>query len=218
MNQNKTIIQDTIIQKTVIIKDTIYASVQKLTENSTDVEIYKKILENQSQTYTLILGGFVGVLALFATGTYLYQTRIAKTDIEKQTNKIFKREKERLADNVKKEINQELYKMKGESARLFANQCTNTTPATRVQLFYWCCQCIKYYGLCENGGSAVRASCRRAIRAAEYLNNNKLTCKPVLLNKHPDLNKKFYSIFDKIPKELTEEKEKLVELLNDIVS
>ncbi|MXO05770.1 hypothetical protein [Flavobacterium sp. HBTb2-11-1] len=211
MNKNSTIIHDTII-----VRDTIYQTISATKIDK--AEVYKDILTNQTSTNNTIFLVFFGLLTLFIGASYLYNITVAKTQIIKQTKKIFAAEKKKMHKEIKEDLNEKFYKIRGESARLFSNQCLENTPLKNVQLLYWICQCIKYYSKIKDGGLAVRQSCKRAIKISETIKTKKAECKPLLLEQYPNLQRNFYKIFEKLPLELSEEKNKLKELLDEIVS
>jgi len=84
------------------------------------IDAYQKLIDSQSQTYNTIIGVFVGVVALFAGATWLYNRKIAKSDIKDEIDIVFKKEKINFLDNQKLEFKQELHHLKAESSRLFA--------------------------------------------------------------------------------------------------
>lgn len=78
------------IHDTIIVRDTIIKIVENKAYNT---EVYKDILNNQTETYNTIFVVFFGLIALFAGATYLYNSKLAKSEIIKHTEKLFAREK-----------------------------------------------------------------------------------------------------------------------------
>lgn len=206
-----------IIHDTIIIKDTIYKTI---TATKIDkAEVYKDILTNQTETYNTIFIVFFGLLALFAGATYLYNTKLAKSQIIKHTDKVFAIEKEKLMKHIKEDFEKELNSMKGESARLFALACENGDDDDInmiVHRFNWWCTCIDYYRLAEYG-QGVRMAVDNAIITIEVGINIKEAFKNKLLEMYPDCQVDFNETFDELPLELLNEQTKLRKLFKEVL-
>ncbi|MEN2488827.1 hypothetical protein AAYQ05_13580 [Flavobacterium sp. B11] len=203
----------TIIHDTIIVRDTIY---QTITATKIDkAEIYKDILTQQTQTYNIILGGFLAILACFATVTYLYNTRLAKRQIIKQTNKIFEEQKAVILTHIRKEVDIELYILRAESARLFALRITGNTIPNKVNRFYWWMQCLKY-SLLAKKGKATRLSCECAINAGIQGLVNQAQFKSDILLRYPKNKEKFEALLEELPSELDKEKKQLQSIISKI--
>lgn len=208
-------------QEKTILRDTIFKTIEKVTEAKIDnTDIYKEILNSQTQTYNLIILVFLGIVALFAGATWLYNRTLAKAEIIKHTDEIFAKEKEKLKEEFKKEFEIELANMKGDSARLYAIACDNVTPSGTSNGFQWWVQAMKYYNE-ANRGNAVRMCCDNAIAVLEKCFKNKEQCQKILLETYNTgdftLDNCFYDIYNDIPSELTTEKEKLIKLTKELL-
>ncbi|QCE40228.1 hypothetical protein [Psychroserpens sp. NJDZ02] len=201
------------MQKKEIIRDTIVKVIQPISDNS---EIYKEIINSQSQTYNILIVVFLGIIALFAGATWLYNKKIVKTEIIKETDKIFQEEKEKLIKQFKTEFEGELNFVKGESARLFANSIKGGKPGDNSNKFYWWMQCIKYYKAIDKG-KAVRISTEKALYALNKCIETKEKSKNYILEAYPELTSNFYDIIEIIPDALDKEKSEIKKLTDELL-
>lgn len=210
-----------LMDQPTIIRDTIYKTIEKVTAAKIDnVEIYKEILNSQTATYNLIMYFFLGIIALFAGATWLYNRYIAKSEIIKQTDKIFAKEKEKLITEFKKEFEIELAYMKGDSARLFAIASKGDEPSEILNCLHWWVQCIKLYNQADKG-HAVRLSCESAIDVLEKVILRKEEVKLILLDTYNEVNFTvdifYFDIYKNIPSELLIEREKLIKMTKQLL-
>ncbi|ANW96080.1 hypothetical protein AXE80_07220 [Wenyingzhuangia fucanilytica] len=202
----KEIVRDTIVK---VIEKTI----QPISDNS---EIYKEIINSQSQTYNLIIVVFLGIIALFAGATWLYNKKIVKAEIIKETDKVFKKEKDKLIKQFKTEFEGELNFVKGESARLFANSIDGTDPGDYSNKYYWWMQCVKYYKAIDKG-KGVRISVENALHSLTKAIETKEESKKYIIKTYPELDENFYDIIKIIPNELDKEKSEIKELTEELL-
>ncbi|MDD4408877.1 MAG: hypothetical protein PHC47_03445 [Clostridia bacterium] len=99
----------------IVIRDTIY-----ITNENGLIDVYHKMMDNQANTYNLIITVFVSLIAIFAGATWLYNRKIVRTEISDEVNKVFQNEKKKFLQGQKLEFKNELHSQKAESARLFA--------------------------------------------------------------------------------------------------
>lgn len=202
----KEIVRDTIVK---VIEKTI----QPISDNS---EIYKEIINSQSQTYNLIIVVFLGIIALFAGATWLYNKKIVKAEIIKETDKVFKKEKDKLIKQFKTEFEGELNFVKGESAILFANSIDGTDPGDYSNKYYWWMQCVKYYKAIDKG-KGVRISVENALHSLTKAIETKEESKKYIIKTYPELDENFYDIIKIIPNELDKEKSEIKELTEELL-
>ncbi|WP_047547411.1 hypothetical protein [Psychroserpens sp. Hel_I_66] len=205
------------MQKQEIIRDTIVKIIEKTIHPVSDnSEIYKEIINSQNQTYNLIIVVFLGIIALFAGATWLYNKKIVKTEIIKETDKIFQEEKDKLIQEFKAEFEGELNFVKGESARLFANSIKGKKPGDYSNKFYWWMQCVKYYKAIDKG-KGVRISTENALHALEKCIETTEESKKFILETYPELASNFYDIIEIIPNELDKEKSEIKKLTDELL-
>lgn len=211
--------KDTIIIKnTIVIRDTLIKTIEKVVETKSDnTEIYKEILASQTQVYNLIMVFFLGIIALFAGATWLYNKKLAKSEIIEHTDKVFAAEKEVIMKQIKEEFEIEINSMKGESARLFALANEGDAAPQIVNQFNWWCYCIKFYILSDNG-IAARMACDSALEAGESASKQLEECKSQMLEFYPDDENLYYEIFELMPDILTTEKKKLIDYTKEFYS
>ena len=205
------------MQKETIIRDTIVKVIEKTLQPTSDnSEIYKEIINSQSQTYNTLIVVFLGIIALFAGATWLYNKKIVKSEIIKETDKIFQKEKEKLIKQFKKEFESELNFVKGENARLFANSIKGVRPGDLSNRFYWWTQCIKFYNAIDKG-KGVSISTKNALTALEKAMEKEAECREYLLEAYPDIDICFFDIINNIPEELHEEKAQIKKLTEKLL-
>ena len=198
------------VTDTIVIHDTILKISEKCATNSTEnVEVYKELLHSQSQTYSLMIYVFIGIIALFAGATWLYNKKIAQSEIKKETKKIFDEEKGKMMMEFKKEFDKEICFTKGESARLFANSIKNSTVPHLTNKFYWWIVAIKNYVKADIS-QGVRLSTDNAIIAAEAAIKEQKGCKEYIDDNYSDVD--FLKIIENIPDILNDEKKELKKL------
>lgn len=205
------------MQKQEVIRDTIVKIIEKTTLQpiSDNSEIYKEIINSQNQIYNFIIVVFLGIIALFAGATWLYNRKIVRAEIIKETDKIFNEEKEKLTKQIKAELEGELNFLKGESARLFANNIKGKKPGDYSNKYYWWMQCVKYYKAIDKG-KGVRISTENALHNLEKCIDTKEESKEFILETYPNLVTNFYDIIEIIPNELNAEKSKIKKLTNEL--
>jgi len=204
----------TVIHDTIVIRDTIYKTLS--TTKIDKADIYKDILENQTETYNTILVVFLGIIALFAGATYLYNTKIAKSEMIKHADEIFNKEKDVILSKIKEDFEEEMNMMKGDNARLYAVNSNGTEGHKIATSLHWWCLCIDYYRLAKNG-AAVRFAVENAIVMGNKSLTKRVECKEKLLQIVPNIET-LITIFDKLPDELSDEKKELKKIITDIFS
>ena len=199
------------MKKQEVIRDTIVKIIEKTTLQpiSDNSEIYKEIINSQNQTYNLIIVVFLGIIAL-------YNRKIVRAEIIKETDKIFNEEKDKLTKQIKAEFEGELNFLKGESARLFANNIKGEKPGDYSNRYYWWMQCVKYYKAIDKG-KGVRISTENALNSLEKCIDTKAESKEYILETYPDLVAHFYDIIEIIPNELDAEKSRIKNLTNELL-
>jgi hypothetical protein len=204
---------------TIIVRDTIVKIIEFKSKITADnVEFYKELLNSQNQTYNLIVFIFLGIIALFAGATWLYNRKLAKREIIKHTNKIFAKEKNKLITEFTKEFESELNLMKGESARLFAINCSGNHPNKLKNKFFWWLQCVNYY---QRGGKgkAVAFATKKSLQSIKEIfeQEKEKECKNIILEKELDLDEFFYNIIESIPEELHDSKVEIKKLFDKLM-
>jgi hypothetical protein len=204
---------------TIIVRDTIVKIIEFKSKITADnVEFYKELLNSQNQTYNLIVFIFLGIIALFAGATWLYNRKLAKREIIKHTNKIFATERDKLITEFAKEFESELNLMKGESARLFAINCTGDHSNNLKNKFFWWLQCVNYY---QRGGKgkAVAFATKNSLKSIKEIfeKRKKIECKKLILEMEEDLDKCFYNIIENIPDELHDSKVEIKKLFDKLM-
>lgn len=200
---------------TLKVNDTIVKVIEKI-PNSESIEIYKEIISSQQNTYNLILGLFTALIAVFAGATYLYNRKIVKSEIKKETEEIFQREKEELIKSFQNEFKSELNFVKGESARLFAISINGNGAAHISNRYYWWVQCLKYF-LQLNNGKAVSKIVNNIVANLKDAQTKKTECKEYLLANYPETEETFFNIIAKIPEELYQEKAEIIKLSEELL-
>lgn len=133
---------DTLSKTIEVVRDTVYI------DNTPElINAYQKLIDSQAQTYNLIITVFIGVAALFAGATWLYNRKLAKKDIEETVNDTFEKEKTSFLDGQKLEFKKELNQQKADSSRLFAlfnntviestDETENVVYAYSNMVFWW---------------------------------------------------------------------------------
>lgn len=205
------------IADSIAALDTIVKSIENPFITSSEMaDIYKEIINSQTQTYNFIISVFLGIIAFFAGATYIYNTRIVKSEIKKETESIFKDEKQQIIDHVKASYEHELNFLKAERARLFAISITENECGDLFLRFMWLIESTYYYNLAKIGAT-TRMCLENAIEALEKAlkkNDAKNKCKVVM--KENITTKPIDEIIKELPDELDPEKKKLEKLLSKL--
>lgn len=202
---------------TIILKDTVFQTLNNtLLTTSEMADIYKEIINSQTQTYNFIIYVFLGIIALFAGATWLYNKKIVLKEIKDETENIFNVEKVKIINDIKTEYEQELNFLKAERARLFALTINSNASDDLLLKFAWWMNAVYYYQIAERG-LGTRKGCMMAINVLENIlkenNISKEIYDEYITNKESiTINE----IIEKLPYELNPEKEKLKKMLAEI--
>jgi hypothetical protein len=139
-----------------------------------------------------------------------------KSEIIKETDKIFQKEKTKLMKEFKKEFDSELNLIKGETARLFANSIKGSEPGNLSNRFYWWIQCIKFYGAIDSG-EALSRSVENALSALKGVMLKEVECRVFILESYPRTDECFFNIIENIPKLLHKEKAEIKSLTEKLL-
>lgn len=193
--------------------------IQSVTNENEMIEIYKEILNNQTDTYNLIIMVFLGIISVFALATWLYNKKIVKGEIEEITANIYKKEKKKLIKKFKREFKEELNLMKAENARVFILTTSQMEGYKNVvHSFAWCLTSIKYYNLISNGDEVIRISVELAIEKLKKINNDLDLCIEFYKENYKSKNDYHLEIIKSIPNILKKEKTELKKLFDDFNS
>lgn len=202
---------------TIIIRDTVFQAVNNTMLTTSEMaDIYKEIINSQTQIYNSILYVFLGLVALAAGITWFYNTRTVKSKIKKETENIFNEEKVKIITDIKSEYEIELNYLKAERARLFANSITDDKCYSHMLKFRWRMEAIYYYNK-TGKGEATRHSVTSAIETLKKALQDIPEAKKIYEEKmFADAPVNMNEIIRSLPDELNPEKEKLKKMLAEI--
>jgi len=195
----------------------------------TDVQIidaYKKLIDSQSQTYNVIVIVLLGILALFAGAAWLYNRKIAKSDIKDEIDIVFAKEKTNFLENQKAEFKQELNHLKAESSRLFAifnstfieNAPENEPPIlAHANIVYWWNEVI-IQNILSNNLDGERLGVDNMIISLEKIIKKKIEKQFLLQYVRQYSYEDLYDSLQYITDTLKREKDKIYDLLNTIAN
>lgn len=137
---------------TTAIADTLFTAAIQVIPESQQVEFYKELLASQKSTYELYVFLLLGILTVFVGGTLIYNIKTAKEDVKKHVERILEEQKEEYIEKIRKDYQDELNEIKGDSARLFAIMTLKKeTPMDLVVSISWWGVAVKCYSLCADG-------------------------------------------------------------------
>lgn len=198
----------------IFVSDTLSRVIEKTSTLPTnEVEIYKQMISSQHLTYNLLIISFLGIIALFAGATWLYNRNIARKDIISETRKIFEEEKVAIIDDFKRDFEKDLCLMRGETARVFTLSIQGTDPADRVSRLHWWLEALKNYNLAAKG-AGIRIAIDKVITSLNEILEMKTECKEIFLENAYYPRADIEEIISKVPEVLSDEKMMVIDLFN----
>ncbi len=200
---------------TLVVADTLNAVVNAIPVDQ-QVEFYKELLASQKSTYDLFVFILLGILTVFVGGTLIYNIKTAKKDVKKHTEKILNKQKEIIIKKIRKDFEDELNSMKGDSARMFANMSKGEGTAwDLVTTISWWGDAVMRYSLCSDRGNMLNISVDALLEDIQKANNVKKEFKRNYLKIHDDYEDLKTNI-DQIPDLLYDKKKEIKAWLSEI--
>ena len=182
---------------------------------SQQLEFYKELLASQKSTYELYVFLLLGILTVFVGGTLIYNIKTAKEDVKKHVERILEEQKEEYIEKIRKDYQDELNVIKGDSARLFAIMTLiKETPLELVVSISWWGVAVKCYSLCA-AGEYLSISVKSLLTNIQKANNVKQEFNKLYLEMYDDYETINEEI-DHIPDILSNEKKEIKTLLDEI--
>lgn len=202
---------------TIIIRDTVFQAMNNTMLTTSEMaEIYKEIINSQTETYNFIIYVFLGIIALFAGVTWVYNSKFLNSVIKKETKKIFNEEKDKIIKDIKSEYEGEINYLKAERCRLFAISIKGKGCQGSLKRYLWWILSVYYYQLAGKS-EATRRFSESAIDSLEDAMKDMAEVKKYyheIVN--TNIPKPLIEIIESLPDELKPEKEKLTKMIAKI--
>ena len=199
------------------MRDTIVKIIDQAPNLGTnEAELYRELINSQTQTYNLIVFVFMGLVTIFAAATWWFNTRTTKQIILKKTEEIFENEREKLLNKVTGGFSGDIDNLKVEIFRLFAMSNEGPSITDHCIAFGWWMMAMEI-NIRRSRGVALRNGIDRAIKKIEYLIKTDKT-KALLVFKDPInfIDRDYVAIVEKIPDTLMTERVKLQKLIIEL--